>query len=129
LPESTEPPAEPARDAASVDRAIRALRLIAVAQILGVVLLVGGMALLVVDLVRNHTLDCSGFGFAGTGVVSCTKHSYAWPVGLMIGGFGLTVLGVFVSTQLAVKHVGAPIMRAALARRRVLEGRAGDDPS
>lgn len=107
---------------------IRALRLVAAAQLVGFLLFVGGVVLLGVDVFRNHSLDCTGFGFAGTGAGNCAKHSYAWPVGLMIGGFGLSVVSMFISTQYTLKHVGAPVMRAFLARRRLLERRL-DDPS
>jgi hypothetical protein len=115
--DATEP--EPAGTAP--ERVVKVMQVIFAAQLLAMLLVLAGGALLILTLLRNNSLDCSGYGFPGTGTVSCSKHSYAWPVGLLIGGFGLFVVGIFVSAQYALKHVGAPLLGALRAKRRLLE--------
>jgi hypothetical protein len=117
LPEGSEPSP---RRIATVLSAIFAFQIVAM-----LVIVAGGIALMV-TFAHNNSLDCSPVGFASGG--ACTKRSYALAIGLLAGGFGMFLAAMVASATYALRHVGAPVLGALQARRRLWEQRAGQQP-
>ena len=104
-------PGEPSpRRVATVLGIVFAFQIIAM-----LIMLAGGIALMI-TLARNNSLECTS-RLSSDG--SCLHHSYALGVGLLAGGLGLFFAGMAVSASYALRHVGAPMLGALRARRRV----------
>jgi hypothetical protein len=91
------------------------------AQVLAMLLFLGGGIWLIVTVAYNNSHDCTLDGLAA---VSCGHRSYAAPIGVLATGFGLFLAGMVTSVIYGMRHVGAPALGAValfLRRRRAEE--------
>lgn len=85
-------------------------------QVLAMVVIVAGAVALMVTFAHNNSLECTT---ALNPVGGCAHYSYALAIGLLSGGFGTFLVGMVVSATYAMRHVGAPVLGALRARRRL----------
>lgn len=95
-------------------------------QVVSMLLIVAGAVVLLATFAHNNSLDCSAVGF--NAVSACSKRSYALPIGLLAGGFGLFLAGMVASATYAMRHLGAPMLGALRARRRLWEQQSDRGP-
>lgn len=92
------------------------LGLVFALQIVAMLILLAGGIVLMITLARNNSLECTtSLNPDGT----CAHHSYALGIGLLVGGFVLFLTGMATSAIYALRHVGAPLLGALQARRRI----------
>src|SRR4051812_50210654 len=88
-------------------------------------LIVAGAVFLLVTFAHNNSLECTTSLLPNGG---CAKDSYLAPIALLAGGFGVFFLGMVASAADALRHVGAPVLGALNAKRRVWAPQAGPEP-
>lgn len=105
----------------SPKRIATVLGLVFALQIVAMLILLAGGIVLMITLARNNSLECTtSLSPDGT----CAHHSYALGIGLLVGGFVLFLGGMVASATYALRHVGAPVLGALQARRRLWDQEA-----
>ena len=94
------------------------LGLVFALQVIAMLILLAGGIVVMITLARNNSLECTT-SLNPDG--SCVHHSYALGIGLLVGGFGLFLVGMVTSATYAMRHIGAPVLGALNAKRRLWE--------